>query len=82
MLSPVVGIMGIIAGICCFVTPADSFIVPTDYFVVLMIVGGIFKNVTAASNAKWNRYWGWDLVRVILELLLGIWIIMLPELWS
>ena len=78
-LSLIVGIIGIIAGICCFVTPVDSIIVLTDFFVIFMIVGGIFNIVTAALYAKWNRYWGWNLARGILELLLGIWMIMLPD---
>lgn len=47
-LSLIVGIIGIIAGICCFVTPVDSIIVLTDFFVIFMIVGGIFNIVTTA----------------------------------
>ncbi len=77
-VSLIVGIMGIIAGICCFVTPIRSLAVLTDFFVVILIVGGIFNVVTAALNAKWNRYWGWDLARGILEILLGIWMLLLP----
>ena len=77
-LSLIVGIMSIIAGLCCFVTPISSIVVLTSFFVVILIVGGIFNVVTAAVNAKWNRYWGWDLARGILEILLGIWMLMLP----
>lgn len=77
-LSLIVGLLGIIAGICCFATPISSIEVLTNLFIVIMIVGGIFNIVTAAVNAKWNRYWGWDLARGILEILLGIWMLMLP----
>lgn len=77
-VSLVVGIMGIVAGICCFATPASSLEILTDLFIAILIIGGIFNIVTAVLNAKWNFYWGWDLARGILEILLGIWMFMLP----
>lgn len=77
-LSLIVGLMAIISGICCFVTPISSIAVLTSFFIIILIAGGIFNVITAAVNAKWNRYWGWDLARGILEILLGIWMLMLP----
>lgn len=77
-VSLIVGILGIAAGICCFATPVSSLEILTNFFIIILIVGGIFNVVSAATNAKWNLYWGWDLARGILEILLGIWLLMLP----
>lgn len=77
-LSFIIGLIAIIAGICCFAIPISSIVVLIRLFIILLIVGGIINVVTAAVNAKWNRYWGWDLARGIWEILLGIWMLMLP----
>lgn len=77
-LSLVVGLMSIIAGICCFVTPAESLVVMTSFFIFILIAGGVFNIVSAIMNRRWNSCWGWDLARGIIELLLGVWMSMLP----
>lgn len=77
-ISLIVGIMGIITGVCCFATPLSSLVVLTDFFVAMLIVGGIFNIVSAVINRKWSSEWGWDLARGILEVMLGIWLFMQP----
>lgn len=77
-ISLIVGILSIIAGICCFTTPTSSLAALTELFMAILIIGGIFNIVSAATNRRWNYFWGWDLARGIIELLLGIWLVVLP----
>ena len=78
-LSLIVGIMSMVAGICCFVTPVSSIVALTTLFMVVLIIGGVFNIVSAVMKRKWNHYWGgWDLARGIVEVLFGIWLFMLP----
>lgn len=77
-ISLVVGILSIAAGICCLLTPIDSLAVLTNFFMIILIGGGIFNIVLAVTNRKWNDYWGWDLARGIIEVMLGIWLLLLP----
>lgn len=77
-LSLIVGIMSMVAGICCFVTPVSSIVALTTLFMVVLILGGIFNIVSAIMKRQWNHYWGWDLARGIVEVLFGIWLFMLP----
>lgn len=77
-ISLIVGVLSIITGICCFATPASSFAVMTTFFMAMFFVSGIFNTVSAATNRNWNDNWGWDLARGIIEILLGIWLFMLP----
>lgn len=77
-LSLIVGIMSMVAGICCFVTPVSSIVALTTLFMVVLILGGIFNIVSAIMKRQWNHYWGWDLTRGIIEVLFGIWLFMLP----
>lgn len=77
-ISLIIGIMGIVTGVCCFVTPLNSMTVMTGFFIAMLMVGGIFNIVSACINRKWNGEWGWDLARGIIEVLLGIWLFMLP----
>ncbi|WP_290534923.1 HdeD family acid-resistance protein [Alistipes sp.] len=77
-ISLIVGILGIAAGICCFVIPAGSLAVMTTFFIAILIVGGIFNITWALANRNWNDSWGWSLARGILEILFGLWLIMLP----
>lgn len=77
-ISLITGILSIAAGVCCFAVPADSLAILTWFFIVILIAGGIFNIVWAARNRKWNETWGWGLARGIMELLLGLWLLMLP----
>ncbi len=77
-ISLIIGILSIIAGVCCFVTPLDSLAALTAFFIAVLIIGGIFNIVFATVNRKWNDYWGWSLARGILEILFGLWLFMLP----
>lgn len=77
-ISLIVGVLSIITGICCFVTPVSAFAVMATFFIAILLVSGIFNTISAVTNRKWNDSWGWDLARGIIEILLGIWLFMLP----
>ncbi|MDR2918980.1 MAG: DUF308 domain-containing protein [Tannerella sp.] len=77
-ISLLIGVLGIVAGICCIVTPVSSLIAITNVFIILLMLGGIFDIVFAVSNRKYMDGWGWSLAGGILELLLGILLLATP----
>ena len=77
-ISLITGLLSIAAGIACFVVPADSIAAMTVFFIIVLLSGGIFNVVWALTNRHWNNSWGWGLARGILEILLGIWLMLLP----
>ncbi len=77
-ISLVAGILSFTAGICCFAVPAGSIAALTAFFIAVLIAGGFFNLGWAIANRNWNDDWGWSLARGILEILLGVWLLMLP----
>lgn len=77
-ISLVAGALGIAAGIYCFITPLESLAALTVFFIAVLLAGGIFNLAFAITNRKWNDNWGWSLARGIIEILLAIWLFMLP----
>lgn len=78
-ISLVVGIMSLAVGIWCLLTPIESLIALSEVMVMALLLSGICHIVFAVANSKSDNYWGWSLVTGILELLLGIWLVILPE---
>ena len=72
------GILSIATGICCFAVPAGSLAALTAFFIAVLVIGGIINVLWAVANREWNDSWGWSLARGLLEILLGIWLILLP----
>ena len=77
-VSLVVGVLGIATGVACVVVPADSLAVLTVFFISVLVVGGIFNIAWAVANRNWNGTWGWSLARGLIEVLLGVWLMLLP----
>lgn len=77
-ISLLVGILALAAGIGCFIVPADSLAILTAFFIVILLTGGVCNILWAVSNRKRNSYWGWSLARGLMEILFGIWLLMLP----
>ncbi|WP_417130117.1 HdeD family acid-resistance protein [Phocaeicola sp.] len=73
-----VGILSILAGICCLVLPIESFVLLSVLFVCILLASGLFNIAFAVTNREWNDFWGWSLARGIIELLLGMWLYLLP----
>lgn len=76
--SIIIGLLSIVAGIACFLTPEDSLAVLTILFIASLFTGGILNILFAIVNRKRISYWSWSLARGIIELLLGIWLVFLP----
>lgn len=79
-LSLLVGILAIIVGIWCLVSPDKSLVGITYVFVFSLLIAGILDIVFAISNRNEMYGWGWNLAGGILEVLLGIILLSLPLL--
>lgn len=77
-VSLVVGILSIVTGVCCFVVPADSLAVMTAFFIAVLVTAGIVNVLWAFANREWNDSWGWSLARGLLEVLFGMWLLLMP----
>ena len=76
-ISLVIGILGIATGVACFVVPTDSLAVLTAFFIAVLVAGALFNIVWAVMNRRWNGTWGWSLARGLIEVLFGVWLLML-----
>lgn len=77
-ISLVMGLLSLVAGICCFTTPVGSLAVLTIFFLSVLIAGGLFNILFAVANRSNNDLWGWSLARGIIELLFGLWLVLFP----
>ena len=77
-VSLVVGILSVVTGVCCFVVPADSLAVMTAFFIAVLVTAGIVNVLWAFANREWNDSWGWSLARGLLEVLFGMWLLLMP----
>lgn len=77
-ISLIVGLFSLAAGIACFLTPDGSLAVLTVLFEATLLAGGILNILFATVNRHRISYWSWSLARGIIELLLGIWLLVLP----
>lgn len=76
-VSILVGILAIVLGIWCAVTPDTTLVALTIVFIVAFLISGIFEIVFAVSNRDMSG-WGWSLAGGILDLILGILLMALP----
>lgn len=76
----ILGILLIIFGIWVMMTPLESYITLAIFFSVMVFVNGIFDIVFSISNSKVLKGWGWHLTGGILETLLGVVLMIHPEL--
>ncbi len=68
ILMALLGILLIILGICCAVTPVATFMA-TGYFIAFVL---IISGIAAVINAFRFRVYGWNLIAGILAVVLGI----------
>ena len=76
-VSILIGVLAVILGIWCMVTPDTTLVALTMVFVVAFLVSGIFEIIFAVGNRSMQG-WGWALAGGILDLLLGILLLALP----
>lgn len=78
-MSLIIGILSIVLGILFIAKPIDGFITLAIVFVVSFFVAGLFEIIFAISNRQVLNGWGWTLVSGIIDILLGILLIQIPE---
>lgn len=47
-------------------------------FIAVLVVAGIVNVFWAFANREWNDSWGWSLARGLLEILFGVWLLLMP----
>lgn len=68
--SLVIGLLAVILGVWCFITPMSTLGALTMLFIVAFFACGIFEVVFAVANRHMHG-WGWTLSGGIVDLLLG-----------
>lgn len=77
-ISLIIGFFSVAVGVGCFVTPSGSLALLTVFFVTALLAEGVLNILFATVNHKRISYWSWSLARGIIEVLLGIWLVLLP----
>lgn len=78
-LLTILGVIFIAFGIYIFTVPLAAYLSLTIIFSVSFLVGGFFDILFSLQNRNSFSGWGWFLVSGILSLLLGIYLIVYPE---
>ncbi|CAB1276172.1 HdeD family acid-resistance protein [Candidatus Nitrosacidococcus tergens] len=76
----VVGILFIIGGFWVLKTPMASYLALSVFFSVMMFVSGISGISFALSNKNKIHGWGWHLAGGIIDFILGIILIIYPQI--
>lgn len=79
-LLTISGIIFVVLGIWVFTTPLESYLTLSILFSISFLVTGIGECIYAISNRKEIEGWGWNLASAILGILLGIVLIIYPEI--
>ncbi len=79
-LPLIIGILLILLGIDVFSTPAASYLTLTIIFSLSFLVTGIMQIIFSISNREELSSWGWHLVGGILYALLGLLLLLRPEI--
>ena len=79
-LPLILGIVLIAIGIWVFLTPLASYVALSILFAVTFFITGILEIIYAVSNSKvQGSNWGWSLVGGIIDFLIGLLLIALPQ---
>ena len=79
-LPLITGILFIAVGILVFATPAESYVALSVIFSISFLITGAFDIFFSISNRNEMEGWGWDLSLGILSLLVGVLMIIHPEI--
>lgn len=77
-VSLIAGLLSILVGVFCLVTPDATLVALSMLFIAVLLVDGIMDIVLAASNSDMLRGWGWMLATGIMELLLAVMLMVMP----
>lgn len=79
-LPLILGIVLIVIGAWVFLTPLASYVALSILFAVTFFITGILEIVYAVSNSKvQGSNWGWPLAGGIIDFLIGLLLIALPQ---
>jgi uncharacterized membrane protein HdeD (DUF308 family) len=79
-LPLILGIVLIVIGVWVFLTPLASYVALSILFAVTFLITGILEIVYAVSNSKvQGSNWGWSLAGGIIDFLIGLLLIALPQ---
>jgi uncharacterized membrane protein HdeD (DUF308 family) len=79
-LPLILGIMFIIVGIWAIITPAATYLSLALLFSVAFFVTGILEIIFSISHRKQLDGWGWSLASGILNLIVGLLLIIYPQI--
>ena len=76
----VLGIIFIIIGTCAIITPALTYLSLAILFSITFFVTGILQIIFSISYRKQSDDWGWALAAGILDFIIGLILIMNPQI--
>lgn len=77
-ISLITGILAIILGIWCLVTPDVSLVALTYVFIFAFILSGLIEIIFAVNNKELLHGWGWSLAGGILDIVFGLLLLVIP----
>lgn len=75
----ITGLLAIGIGIWCLCNPVDSLTVLAWFFAATICAAGILNLTYGVANNKPHSSWGWSLALGLIEIIIGIWLFMMPE---
>jgi len=76
----IIGLMFITVGIWTIFSPLESYLALAWLFIISFIISGIFEIYFALSNKDELDHWGWELVNGLFGLIIGVVMLLNPEL--
>ena len=76
----ITGILFLLMGIWVFLTPVASFIALSIMFGITLLLIGLFKISFSISNRNYIPGWGWYLTIGIIDFILGILLLLHPQI--
>ena len=77
-ISLVVGLLSLLVGVFCLVTPDATLVALSMLFIAVLLLDAVMDIDLAVSNRMVLRGWGWMLTTGIMELLLSVLLMTMP----
>lgn len=79
-IPAIVGLLFIAVGIYAFTVPMETYLTLTVIFSISFLTSGLLESIFAIQNRKFIESWGWYLVSGIAGIILGILLLVNPEI--
>lgn len=79
-LPLILGIIFIIVGILAIMTPSATYFTLATLFSITFVITGIIEIIFSVSHRKQLDSWGWSLAAGILDLIIGLILILNPQI--